>query len=123
MKKTVAVAAYDPGRRTLELTFSDGTALTIPVDIVQGLADASDADLAEIKIEAGGRGLHWPRLDADVWVPGLVQGITGTEAWMAAFGERIKPLQDELAAYPRTGLKADKAFFDSLDGLDDERKT
>jgi len=42
---------------------------------------------------------------------------------MASFGELIKPLQDELAAYPRTGLKADKAFFDSLDGLDDERKT
>ena len=88
MKKTVAVAAYDPGRRTLELTFSDGTALTTPVDIVQGLADASDADLAEIKIEAGGQGLHWPRLDADVWVPGLVQGITGTKAWMAALSGR-----------------------------------
>lgn len=28
--------------------------------------------------------------------------------------ERLKPLQQELAKYPRTGLKADKAFFDSL---------
>jgi len=30
--------------------------------------------------------------------------------------ERIKPLQAEIAAWPRTGLKADKAFFDDLSG-------
>jgi antitoxin VapB len=28
--------------------------------------------------------------------------------------ERLRPLQDELAAYPKTGLKADKDFYDSL---------
>ncbi|CAA2160755.1 hypothetical protein MBRA_05913 [Methylobacterium brachiatum] len=31
-----------------------------------------------------------------------------------AFMERIRQLQDELASYPKTGLKADKAFYDSL---------
>ncbi|MCJ2050975.1 type II toxin-antitoxin system VapB family antitoxin [Methylobacterium sp. J-070] len=30
------------------------------------------------------------------------------------FMERIKRLQDELASYPKTGLEADKAFYDSL---------
>ena len=30
--------------------------------------------------------------------------------------ERIKAIQDELAKYPRTGLKADKAFYDELWG-------
>ncbi|MBN9035090.1 MAG: type II toxin-antitoxin system VapB family antitoxin [Rhizobiales bacterium] len=28
--------------------------------------------------------------------------------------EKIKALQEEVARYPRTGLEADKAFFDSL---------
>ena len=28
--------------------------------------------------------------------------------------ERIRALQDELRKYPKTGLKADKAFFDEL---------
>lgn len=32
----------------------------------------------------------------------------------ATFMERIKPIQDEFAKYPRTGEKADKAFYDSL---------
>jgi antitoxin VapB len=30
--------------------------------------------------------------------------------------ERVRAIQEEVARYPRTGLKADKAFFDSLSG-------
>ena len=30
--------------------------------------------------------------------------------------ERIKPIQDRLAAFPPTGLEADKAFYDELSG-------
>ena len=30
--------------------------------------------------------------------------------------ERIRPIQDRIAAMPKTGLKADKAFFDALCG-------
>ena len=33
---------------------------------------------------------------------------------LASFLDRIKPIQDALAAHPKTGLKADKAFYDSL---------
>ncbi len=34
--------------------------------------------------------------------------------------EKLKVLQDELVSYPRTGLEADKAFYDSLNDEDDE---
>lgn len=34
--------------------------------------------------------------------------------------ERLKPLLDEMDALPRTGLKADKAFYDSLNDEEDE---
>jgi antitoxin VapB len=30
--------------------------------------------------------------------------------------ERIRPIQERIAAYPPTGLPADKAFFDELSG-------
>ena len=33
--------------------------------------------------------------------------------------ERIKAIQDEVAQWPRSGLKADKAFFDELSGDED----
>ncbi len=32
------------------------------------------------------------------------------------FMERIRDLQRQAAAYPKTGLQADKAFFDELSG-------
>jgi len=32
------------------------------------------------------------------------------------FLERIRDIQRQAAAYPRTGLKADKAFYDELSG-------
>jgi antitoxin VapB len=28
--------------------------------------------------------------------------------------DRVRAIQDRIASYPKTGLKADKAFFDSL---------
>ena len=30
--------------------------------------------------------------------------------------ERVRKIQDDLAKYPKTGLKADKAFFDEMSG-------
>ena len=30
--------------------------------------------------------------------------------------ERVRRIQDEIARYPATGLKADKAFFDDMSG-------
>lgn len=34
--------------------------------------------------------------------------------------ERVKPLRDEIAAYPDSGVTVDKAFFDELSGETDE---
>ena len=33
--------------------------------------------------------------------------------------ERLRPIIDEIAALPKSGLKADKAFFDSLSDEED----
>ena len=33
-----------------------------------------------------------------------------------SLAERLKPLQDRIAALPRTGLEADKNFYDDLSG-------
>ena len=56
----------------------------VPVHLLEELAEAGADDLAEIEISPAGLGLHWPRLDADVYVPALMQGVFGTRRWMAA---------------------------------------
>ena len=48
------------------------------------MARASDAALADVAILGRGYALHWPRLDADFTVPGLLMGVFGTRAWMAS---------------------------------------
>ena len=82
----VAVAArYRAGMIFIEL--NSGVEIRFPVRLAQGLENASPKDLAEIRIEARGLGLHWPRLDADLYVPSLLQGVLGTRKWMAEIGK------------------------------------
>lgn len=82
-------AGYDVERRRLVVALSTGVELSVPVASVEGLAGAAPDDLGEIEISPSGLGLHWPRLDADVWIPGLLAGTFGSRAWMAArLGER-----------------------------------
>lgn len=82
----VAVAArYRAGMIFIEL--SSGVEIRFPVRLAQGLENASPKDLTEIQIEARGLGLHWPRLDADLHVPSLLQGVLGTKKWMAEIGK------------------------------------
>ncbi|MDQ7762094.1 antitoxin VapB [Methylobacterium sp. OAE515] len=44
----------------------------------------------------------------------LTNELARRDESLAEFLEKIRPIQDALAAYPKTGLKADKAFYDSL---------
>ncbi len=76
-------ARYDAAAERLIVSIHNGVELAIPVRLIQELAGADPADLAEIEITPAGLGLHWPRLDADVYVPGLLGGVFGTRKWMA----------------------------------------
>jgi len=51
---------------------------------VQGLEDATPSQLAEIEITPSGFGLYFPQVDADIDVPNLLDGLTGSRKWMAA---------------------------------------
>jgi hypothetical protein len=80
-----AVAAhYDADRGLVVIDLSTGYSVSFPPQRAQGLEHASPTDLAEIEITAPGYGLHFPKLDADLWVPALLEGVFGSRAWMAA---------------------------------------
>lgn len=76
-------ARYDRRRSRVVVTLDTGLELTFPTRLAEGLADASPDSLSDIEISAGGLGLHWPRLDADLYVPALLQGVFGSKSWMA----------------------------------------
>jgi hypothetical protein len=51
------------------------------------LATAARYVAGRIHVELNnGLGLHWPMLDADLYVPALVKGILGTKQWMTQIG-------------------------------------
>ena len=77
-------AEYDGHQNRLVVGLSNGVVIMVPVHLLEELAEAGAEDLAEIEISPAGLGLHWPRLDADVYVPALMQGVFGTRRWMAA---------------------------------------
>lgn len=68
-----------------------GAIFSFPAALAQGLSDASPDDLAEVEITPSGTGLHWEKLDADLSIPALLNGIYGNAAWM-------EQIQDEGAA-------------------------
>ena len=79
----VRTARYTRRRQRVIVQLSTGVEVTFPVAVAEGLARASHEDLAEIEISPTGQGLHWPQLDADLYVPTLLQGAFSSRSWMA----------------------------------------
>ena len=76
-------ARYDRRSARIIVCLSNGLELGVPVELAQGLAGAKASDLSHIEITPTGLGLHWPRLDADLYLPALMEGVFGSRRWMA----------------------------------------
>lgn len=77
-------AHYDPRKKLIVLGLSNGSTLSFPPNLALGLAGAPAADLVDIEITPLGVGLHWPKLNADLTVEGLLLGMFGSRSWMRA---------------------------------------
>jgi hypothetical protein len=77
-------ARYDRrlGRVLVEL--STGVAVAFSPADAQGLEDAAPAELSAIEISPSGLGIHFPKLDADLYLPALLEGFLGSRKWMAS---------------------------------------
>lgn len=101
-------ARYDRRTKRVIVRLHSGLELAIPPHLVEGLADATQDALAEIELSPSGLGLHWPQLDADLYVPALLEGQFGSRQWMArqigATGGRSRS-QTKCNAAKANGLK------------------
>ena len=76
----------------------------LPPKLIQGLADARDDQLARVELLGAGYGLHWPDLNVDISVAGLLAGIFGTRSYMAGLAGRAKS-EAKAAAARANGAK------------------
>ncbi|HJO73303.1 MAG: DUF2442 domain-containing protein [Rhodospirillales bacterium] len=80
---------YDRHLGRVVVRLSTGLDVAFAPGQVQGLEKARPGDLATIEISPSGLGLHFPKLDADLYLPALLEGLLGTRRWTAArLGER-----------------------------------
>jgi hypothetical protein len=93
-----AIAArYDRRVSRIVVGLSNGLELAFPPHLAEGLSKAKPVDLSVIEITPTGLGLHWPKLDADLYVPALIEGVFGSPRWMAALRNRSGGLAPAIA--------------------------
>ena len=82
-KPRYAVAArFDTLTHRIVVELDNGADFSFPPNLAQGLRGSSEADLQQIELSPLGTGLHWPRIDADLTVDGLLAGVFGSRYWM-----------------------------------------
>jgi hypothetical protein len=80
-----AVAArFDRRRDRVIVSLNTGLELAFPPRIAQGLEKAKPSDLTNIEISPSGFGIHFPKLDAHLHLPSMLQGVFGSKSWMAS---------------------------------------
>lgn len=75
---------YDRRIARIVISLASGLQLVFSPRDVQGLENAHPADLADAEISPSGLGVHFPKLDADIYIPALLEGFLGSKSWMAA---------------------------------------
>ena len=81
---TATAARYDRGTGRVVIELSTGLLIAFKPQDAQGFEHATATQLTKIEISPSGLGLHFPAIDADVYLPGLLEGFLGSRSWMAA---------------------------------------
>src|SRR5215471_15134011 len=86
---TAVSATYDRRSDRVVVRLTSGIDIGFSPRDTQGLETAKPAQLDPIEISPSGLGLHFPKVDADLYLPALLEAVFGTRRWMAArLGER-----------------------------------
>lgn len=75
--RAVGVSSDDDG---LTVTLADGRRLTVPLAWFPRLLHASPEERENWRLIGDGRGIHWPDLDEDLSVKGLLHGAEGPKS-------------------------------------------
>jgi hypothetical protein len=77
-------ARYDSRTGQIVVRLSSRLSVAFSPQDAEGLQGATPAQLAPIEISPSGFGIHFPKLDADLYLPALLEGFLGSKRWMAS---------------------------------------
>lgn len=81
---------------TLTVDLDDGRTISVPIVWYPRLAYGTAAERANFQIAGAGYGIHWPDLDEDIGVEGLVLGKRSGESpgsferWLQRRGQAVR---------------------------------
>ncbi|MGB9988643.1 DUF2442 domain-containing protein [Pseudoduganella rhizocola] len=81
---TVVAARYDRRISRVVLSLDSGLDLAFSPRHAQGLEHARPRDLDVVEISPSGLGIYFPKIDADLYIPSLIEGFLGSKRWLAA---------------------------------------
>ena len=62
------------GAESFTVQLTDGRAVSVPYAWLPRLAEATGEQRAEYELTGHGRGIHWPEIDEDLSVAGVLRG-------------------------------------------------
>lgn len=77
---TVRIINVNVTDDTLSVDLEDGRTVAIPIGWYPRLAYGTPAERANFQMGSAGYGIHWPDLDEDIGVEGLLLGKRSTES-------------------------------------------
>ena len=102
---------YDRRIARVVISLASGLEIAFSPRDAQGLENARPADLAGAEISPSGLGVRFPKLDADLYIPALLEGFLGSKRWMASqMGKaaRLRPKVRRLRRVKMGNLVADQ---------------
>ncbi len=88
------VAKVEVTDDTLSIDLEDGRTVSVPIGWYPRLAYGTQAERAHFEISGAGYGIHWPDLDEDIGIEGLLLGKKSMESpdsfkrWLEQHKER-----------------------------------
>ena len=77
-------AKFDRAIGKVVIALSSGVNISFQPEDAEELSQAPRSALNKVEITPSGLGLYFPLADADISIPGLLEGFLGSKAWAAA---------------------------------------
>ena len=65
---------------TLSVDLEDGRTVSVPIGWYPRLAQGTSSERANVQISGAGFGIHWPELDEDIGIEGILLGKRSNES-------------------------------------------
>jgi hypothetical protein len=87
---TPFATGVDTSEDELTVSLADGRRVSVPLAWFPRLLNATEEERAIYRLIGGGEGIHWPQLDEDISVAGLLRGSRPRAAREAPLSSQIE---------------------------------